>query len=100
MSTVATAAFTINIPVTATPAISPNGGSFTSPQTITITDATPGAIIYFTTDGSTPPSATASRYIGPFSIAQSETIKSIADSSSAARSLVAAATFNITLPTK
>ena len=58
----------------ATPVISPSGGSFTEPQTVTITCGTEGANIYYTTDGkdidvrSTP-------YTGPFTVTQTTTIK-------------------------
>jgi hypothetical protein len=41
-------------PAVATPAHSPAGGSYSSPQTITITCSTPDTTIYYTTDGSTP----------------------------------------------
>jgi hypothetical protein len=39
---------------TAAPVISPASGTYSAAQTITITDATPGATIYYTLDGSTP----------------------------------------------
>ena len=38
----------------ATPAISPAAGSYGSPLTVTISDTTPGATIYYTTNGTTP----------------------------------------------
>ncbi|MEO6964441.1 MAG: chitobiase/beta-hexosaminidase C-terminal domain-containing protein, partial [Acidobacteriaceae bacterium] len=41
-------------PVAATPTFSPAAGTYTSPQTVTISDITPGTTISYTTDGTTP----------------------------------------------
>jgi len=41
-------------PVTATPTFSVASGPFTTAQTVSITDTTSGAVIYFTLDGTTP----------------------------------------------
>jgi hypothetical protein len=51
---VAHATYTIKFPPAATPVISPKSGSYSPGQMITITDATPGSIIYYTTNGSNP----------------------------------------------
>jgi hypothetical protein len=50
-----------------TPFISPAAGTYTKGVTVTISDATPDTIIYYTTDGSTPTVAS-SRYTAPISI--------------------------------
>ena len=44
----------IGMPTVVTPAFAPGGGSYGSPTNVTVTCATAGAAIYFTTNGSTP----------------------------------------------
>jgi len=78
----------------ATPVFSLAGGTYTGTQSVTITDATVGASIYYTTDGSTP-SATSNLYSGAISVASSETINAIAVDAGDTNSLVATATYNI-----
>jgi hypothetical protein len=56
----------------ATPTISPNGGSFSSAQTVTLA-STAGASIYYTLDGSTPTPAS-TLYTAPFSVTASATL--------------------------
>ena len=46
----------LDSPTTPKPVISPGSGKFSGTEKITITDATAGATIYYTTDG-TPPSS-------------------------------------------
>lgn len=71
--------FHVSLEVTAaekvkTPVITPSGGSFTEPQTVTITCGTEDASIFYTTDGSdvdvknTP-------YTGSFTVSETTTIK-------------------------
>jgi Chitobiase/beta-hexosaminidase C-terminal domain len=93
-SQVATATFTISQPATAAPVISPAGGSFNTAQTVTMTDSTPGAVIYYTTDGTTP-TTSSQRYNGPISVAASETLSAIALASGHGSSTVTTASFTI-----
>jgi hypothetical protein len=81
----------------AAPVISPNGGTFTSPQTVTMTDATGGANIYFTTDG-TMPTVSSPVYNGTITVSTSETINAIATASGFTQSGVATSVFTITVP--
>ena len=94
-SPIASATFTFP---TATPTISPNGGTFGSAQTVTLSDTTAGATIYYTADGSTP-NTTSSKYTAPFSVSQTETIKAIATTPGSSNSAVASAAFTISIIT-
>ncbi|MBT9332641.1 kelch repeat-containing protein [Paracidobacterium acidisoli] len=82
----------------ATPTFSPAGGNYSSTQMVTISDATSGATIYYTTDGSTP-TTSSTRYTGAITVASSETIKAIATASGYTTSAVASASYIINLPT-
>ncbi|HET7106202.1 MAG TPA: chitobiase/beta-hexosaminidase C-terminal domain-containing protein, partial [Candidatus Acidoferrum sp.] len=73
---------------TATPVISPAGQSFTGTLSVTITDSTPGATIYFTTDGSSP-STSSTVYTGPITVSTTETISAIASATGSLTSAVA-----------
>lgn len=84
-------------PRAATPAFSPAAGTYTSIQAVTLSCATPGATIYFTTDGSTPTTASAV-YASPLSVGVSETINALATATGFAPSLVGSAPYVINLP--
>jgi hypothetical protein len=97
-SGVTTSVITINLPVTATPVISPAGGPYLTAQTVTITDATPGATIYYTTNGSTPTTGS-TQYTGPIAVSTSQTINAMAAASGDTNSSVATAAYSIGVAT-
>ena len=78
----------------ATPAFSPAGGTYSAAQSVVLTDSTPGAKIYYTTDGSTPTTSSSS-YSGPITVSSSETLQAVASASGFALSVVATAAFTI-----
>jgi hypothetical protein len=83
-------------PVTATPVISPASESSMTPIRVTITDATSGANIYYTTDGSQP-TTSSTKYVAAFTVAASTTVKAMAvrPNSGFVNSGVASAIFTI-----
>ena len=80
-----------------TPVIDPNGGFFTGGTTVRITCATEGAIIHYTTDGTTP-TANSPVYTGPLNIYQTLTVKAIAVKDEFYDSAVASAEFTLFAP--
>jgi hypothetical protein len=93
-----TATFTINLAGTSVlpaPKFSPAGGTYTTAQAVTISDATTGTTIYYTTNGSTPTTSSA-KYAGAITVSASETVEAIAVETGHANSPVAAAAYSIT----
>ncbi|HHV74959.1 MAG TPA: glycoside hydrolase [Thermoanaerobacterium sp.] len=82
----------------ATPVFSPAGGTYTSAQNVTITCATKGATIYYTTDG-TNPTVNSPIYSGPINISTTTTIKAIAIAPGMTNSEIASATYTISSST-
>ncbi len=96
-SPVATALYTINLPTAAIPTFSVTPGTYTAPQTVAIADATSGAAIYYTTNGSTP-TASSTLYKGAITVGASETINAVAIEANYNNSAVASAAYVINLP--
>lgn len=95
-SPVASATYLINItlPVAATPTFSPGAGTYTSAQTVAISTTTPSAVIYYTTNGTTPTTGSAV-YSSPITVASSETLKAIATAGGYTASAVGSAAYTI-----
>ena len=79
---------------TATPVFSPAPGTYRSAQNVTLADTTPGATIYYTTDGSTP-TTSSTVYSGPVAISATTTINAIAAASGFTNSAEASGTYAI-----
>ena len=77
-----------------TPTISPSGGTYYEPQTVTITTATAGAALYYTMDGSTPTAASLP-YLGPLTVNNSVMVKALAVKAGMYDSEVASANYVI-----
>jgi hypothetical protein len=92
-SLVSTASYTVG--TVATPVFSIPTGSYASGTTVSITSPTQGAIVYYTTDGSTPTSGSP-QFTGPITPVDGETIMAIAIADGMASSAVSTATYTIT----
>ena len=77
---------------TASPFFSPAQGVYIQPQSVTVSDATPGAAIYYTTDGSTPTTAS-TPYTGPIAVNSTTTIQAVAAANGFPLSPVNSATY-------
>jgi hypothetical protein len=92
-SAVAAAAYAI-APVLAAPTFSPVGGTYSTPQTVTISDLTPGVTIYFTTNGTTP-TTSSTIYTGPINVSWNQTVQAIAVGAGYTGSVLATASYTI-----
>ncbi|MBR1787407.1 MAG: InlB B-repeat-containing protein [Paludibacteraceae bacterium] len=80
-----------------TPVFTPVAGEYTETQSVTITCATGGATIYYTTDG-TEPTSSSTPYTTAIEVSATTTIKAIAVKAGLENSDVATATYTISVP--
>lgn len=84
--------------VTATPQFSIASGNYSAIQRVTISDASAGAVIHYTVDGTTPNKAS-TIYSGPITVSSALTIQAIAIAPDSNPSEVASATYTVQIPT-
>jgi len=95
-SNLASASYTILMPAAA-PTFSPKAGTFVNAQRVTLGCSTANAVIYYTTDGSSPTTQSAV-YSGPINVSGNETISAFATATGSTSSTVSQATYTITPP--
>jgi hypothetical protein len=94
-SSVGSAKYTIKV---ATPTLNPAAGTYTASQTVTISDTISGASIYYTTDGSTPTTAS-TLYASAVTVAETESLKALATHTGDTNSAVGSAKYTIDVAT-
>ena len=71
------------------PTFSPDGGTYTETQSVTLSCATEGTTIYYTTNGDNP-TTNSTQYSEPISITETTTLKAIASNGTATSSVASA----------
>ena len=79
------------------PDFHPSAGTYSAPQAVNFTDATPNAAYYYTLDGSTPTTASYS-YNGVLNVSSSDTVRAIAVVANYLNSSASSATYTINVP--
>lgn len=79
----------------AAPVINPNGGTFSTSQSVQMSSSTASASIFYTLDGSTP-TPTSTQYTAPITVSADTTINAIASAPGYIQSGVTSATFTFT----
>ncbi len=79
----------------ALPTFDPPQGTYSGAQSVTISDATAGAVIYYTTDGSTPSATHGTLYAAALTVSNSETVMAIAVEAGYSSSAIATAAYTI-----
>ncbi|HEY2819587.1 MAG TPA: chitobiase/beta-hexosaminidase C-terminal domain-containing protein [Candidatus Acidoferrum sp.] len=82
------------------PIFSPAAGTYTGTQSVSLTDPTPGSVIFYTTNGSTPATTAGGSTLqfsaaNPISVAATTTIKALATAPAFTTSVVSTAAYSI-----
>lgn len=80
-----------SLPIASTPSFSPETGTYAAGETLTISDTTPGAVLYYFASGS----VSATQYTQPIALSSTETLEAVAVAPGYANSAVASATFTV-----
>lgn len=88
----------MNTQEVATPTFDPVAGTYSSTQSVAISDATSGATIYYTTDGTTP-TTSSTQYTTPINVSTTTTIEAMGAASGMTNSTVATAIYTIQVAT-
>jgi hypothetical protein len=97
-STMTSGRYTVNPPPPpAAPVINPSPGTYTAPQSVSITDSTNGVAIYYTTNGTTP-TTSLTLYSGPFSLPVGTTLLQAVAVNSGGSSSVTSGSYTVNLP--
>ena len=83
------------LPTAAAPTFSPAPGSYSTAQSVTLSDSTPGATIYYTTNGSAPNTSSSVYNNSPISVSATTNLQAIAVASSYGNSAVTSGTYVI-----
>ncbi|MCC6899764.1 MAG: chitobiase/beta-hexosaminidase C-terminal domain-containing protein [Polyangiaceae bacterium] len=78
----------------ATPTFAPPGGSYTSAQAVVLSTTTPGATIYYTTDG-TNPTVASTVYSSPVAVVSDTTLRALCTAPGHSESAIGVAIFDI-----
>jgi len=81
-------------PTASTPTFSPAAGTYATAQTVTISDTTSGATIYYTTNGTTP-TTSSTKYTAPITVSSTQTVQAIAVATGFTQSAVGSAAYTI-----
>jgi hypothetical protein len=82
------------VATTASPTFSPQPGAYGAATPVTLASTTPNAIIYYTTNGTTP-TTSSTLYTGPIEVTITTTLKAIAVSHGEQNSTIASGTYTI-----